>query len=84
MVNLETVIRLGNQHDLKTKCAAPDYESNHKKLCEMVELYGLVLVAAATGLKESTVRQHYRNKSSGTAMVSSKCIERAEAIFSKV
>ncbi|CAL9970048.1 hypothetical protein VPHD63_0032 [Vibrio phage D63] len=84
MVSVERVKQLGSEYDRKQKPGDVDYEENHKKLCKMVELYGLVLVAAATGLKESTVRQHYRNKSSGTAMVSSKCIERAEAIFNKV
>ena len=84
MVNLEKINALGRHYDLKNRNDEPDYESNHKKLCKMVDDYGLVLTAAATGLKESTVRQHCRDKSSKRAMVSNKSIERAEAIFSKV
>lgn len=84
MVCIKRIKELGAQYDRMLESDEPDYIGNHRKLCVMVDHYGTEAVAVATNLKESTVRQHYRNKNPGTAMVSDRSIARAEAIFKEL
>jgi hypothetical protein len=57
-----------------------DHSVNRKRLCKLVDRYSFEVVSIATGLNENTVRQHYRN-STGTALISSYRLDRAESIL---
>lgn len=77
MASILEIEQRGIKFDADNNGDTVDYSINHKKLVDMVDKYGDVETATATGMKISTVRQHYRDKS-GKAMISDYRIKRAE------
>ena len=83
MVDIKKLRSRVMKYNMMNKKPIPDYSVNRKRLCELVDNHGPEATAIATGLTEATVRQHYRN-ASGTAMISSHRLDRAEAVLSEV
>lgn len=71
------------KYNQENKKRVPDYSKQRKRLCKLVDEHGLEATAVATGLSLSSVQQHYRN-GTGTAMISSSRLDRAEVVFSQL
>jgi hypothetical protein len=59
------------------------YINKRARLVKLVNRYTAEPVAVATGFNINTVRQHFRN-TTGTALISSRRLDRAEYVLSKM
>jgi len=81
MVDIKKLKQAVIDYNLANKKDSPDYNINRNRLCKLADKYGFEATAIATGFAETTVKQHYRN-ASGTAMISSHKLDRAETVLS--
>lgn len=83
MADLEKLKKLVMKYNQKHKKTEVDYCMQRNRLCKLVDKYDIESTAIATGLSITSVKQHYRNRT-GTAMISSSRLDRAETVFSQL
>jgi hypothetical protein len=83
MIDLKKLRTKVAKYNKKNKVPKADYTVNRERLVALVDQYTAEPVSIATGLNINTVRQHYRN-TTGTALISSYRLDRAEAILSEM
>lgn len=80
MVNINKLKEIVDSVNKEVKKTKPNYNEHRRRLCKLVDKYGYEAVSVATGLSDSTVRQHYRNVT-GSSMISQDRLNKADEIF---
>jgi hypothetical protein len=80
MIDLKKLRKNVAHYNRKNKLPVTDYSANRERLLVLVERYSVQVVSIATGLSESTIKQHIRNKA-GTGMISTYRLDKAEAVL---
>ena len=80
MASIEKLNKIVDEYYKANVPMKQDYEAIRKRLVRAVDKHGSEAFAIASGLKQTTVDQHYRNVT-GTSMISIARLDRAEVIL---